>query len=801
MITRTKIIILLLITFTSINGQTSSVAETVKNYTIAKKRLLVTGVFQSANCLTQNNLDQDSIMAIACRITHMPLLFPYKESFPEESNTPTINYLNSGQLNEAKRSIKLTTGSKRAQALLEIFLWYLNQSGAYKNDMDSASKFLQFALTESNRVASSDWKITCLFQSAELHYQKGDFQQSRMIFKKIAKSGVQQGRLQIAALAYMRIGDLVLNNHAAKEHSYYQSLRIYESLGLVEKQIELLWKISLCHMDGDFKLAESDLRQIINLSAKIDFKHTFYAQNHLSYILGNNGDYIGALDYARSALQNVKWSGLSIFQATCDMRLGVAYASLGKIDESVKWFKSAINTGTRENHLFWYKSVPLVTKIIAVEINKPDLALSLIDSLTNLFPPVTVWEKLQLLSCVGICNNLLGRPMLADNYFKRLGVLAKTNSQADPYGEMFADYLQIAQFYISRNRAPTARQFLNLAILHERKNTDDLYLKYSISYKMDSLEANYRSALQNHIKYKIYHDEFEDATRKKKMQLLKLNYTGETADKKDSFLREQNLFQQKEIKKDIVAGNRTIMGASLLVIIIVGLFLNHRLKQKANLAINKQHLKLLHLVNEKEWLLKEVHQRVRDDLHTVTNLLESQAAYLDNEALQAVQKSQHRVYALSLIHEKLFQSADIKMIDISVLLPEFVRYLEDNFNTYGDIQFNLNLYAINLRLSQAIPVVLIINEAVTNSIQYAFPGKRQGIVDILIHRDADRITLVINDNGIGIETTLINGSKESLGLKLIKGLCEDIQGQMEITVHNGTGILINFPADSECQII
>lgn len=800
-IMKITITILLLIAFTGIKGQISSVPETVKNYNLAQKRLLVIGVFQSANCLTQNILDQDSIMAIACHVSHMPFLLPYKECFPEETNAPTSKFLNIGQINEAKRSVNLTSSHSRIQSLLEIFMWYLHQVGESSGDMDSASRFLQLAFTESNTAANSDWKIACLFQSAELNYQKGNLQQSRVLFYKVAKSGIKHGRKKMAALAYMRIGDLISQSNIARENVYNQSLRIFEALGLVEKQIELRWKIALCHLGRDFRLAENDLHQIIHLSAKIGFKHIFYAQNHLSYILNNNGDYVGALDYARAAMQNMKWSGLSVFQGTCDMRMGVAFASLGKIDESLKWFRMAINTGTRENHLFWYKSVPLLTRIIGFELNKPAIAISLIDSLTNLFPPATVWEKLQLLSCVGICNKLLKKPALADNYFKQVSALARANPQADPYGEMFGDYLVIAQFYIARNNLATARQFFKLAILRERKNNEDLYFKYLTAYKMDSLEENYKSALQNHIKYKTYYDSFANSIQMKRIQQLCSYYAGQTIAKNETLVSETDMLKQREIEKNKLAGDRMIIGASLVGIVIVGLFLNFRLKQRANLTLNKQHLEFRRLVDEKEWLLKEVRHRVNNNLRTVTSLLELQADYLDNDALEAVQKSQHRIYAILLVHQKLYQSHNLKMIDMSVFLPEFIRYLEDSFDTHTRIQFQIKLEAINLELSQGISVALIVNEAVTNSIKYAFPDKHNGIVEILIRREKDKIMLAIADNGIGIESSLINGGSESLGLKLIKGLSEDIDGVMEVTALNGTNILINFPADPPHHLI
>ncbi len=147
---------------------------------------------------------------------------------------------------------------------------------------------------------------------------------------------------------------------------------------------------------------------------------------------------------------------------------------------------------------------------------------------------------------------------------------------------------------------------------------------------------------------------------------------------------------------------------------------NKVISQK-NQAITQKNEALEQLVTEKEWLLKEVHHRVKNNLHTVICLLESQAAYLESDARQANEVSQQRIYTMSLIHQKIYQSEDIKSIDMSVYLPEFIQYLDDSFGNNLRIHFEVDIDPVQLDISQAVPVALIINEAVTNSIKYAFP--------------------------------------------------------------------------------
>jgi two-component system, sensor histidine kinase PdtaS len=234
----------------------------------------------------------------------------------------------------------------------------------------------------------------------------------------------------------------------------------------------------------------------------------------------------------------------------------------------------------------------------------------------------------------------------------------------------------------------------------------------------------------------------------------------------------------------------------MLIVIIALLYRQYRLKQKSNDSITHKNELLQHLLTEKEWLLKEVHHRVKNNLHTVICLPESQAAYLENDALKAIENSQHRIYAMSLIHQKLYQSDDIKTIDMAEYIPELVKSLEDGFDVSNRIHFKTNIAPVKLDISHAIPLGLIINEAVTNSIKYAFPDSRKGEISISMIDDGDRVKLELADNGIGMPE--IDGGTESssLGLVLMKGLSEDIDANIDFEIKNGTKITIKFKPEA-----
>src|SRR6185369_1941097 len=125
--------------------------------------------------------------------------------------------------------------------------------------------------------------------------------------------------------------------------------------------------------------------------------------------------------------------------------------------------------------------------------------------------------------------------------------------------------------------------------------------------------------------------------------------------------------------------------------------------QKSSNLISRKNEQLQHFLNEKEWLLKEIHHRVKNNLQIVMSLLNPQSAYIDNEpALTAIHDSQHRVHAMSLIHQKLYNSENVSSINMSLYIQELVTYLSDSFNTRQQIRFELAIEPLEMDVSQAV---------------------------------------------------------------------------------------------------
>ena len=200
------------------------------------------------------------------------------------------------------------------------------------------------------------------------------------------------------------------------------------------------------------------------------------------------------------------------------------------------------------------------------------------------------------------------------------------------------------------------------------------------------------------------------------------------------------------------------------------------------------------LLAEKEWLLREIHHRVKNCLQIAMSLLNTQSFYLENEkAVAALSQSRNRMYAMSLIHQRLYQSDNLELIHMNGYIPELVNYIKESFAADRNLSFRLHIDSVRLDVAQAVPIGLIINEAVTNSIKYAFPNKNDGAVDIsLEHLGDDCIRLEIADNGIGLREDFDIKRVRSMGMELIDSLNLQLEGKMTIRNEGGTIISIVF---------
>jgi two-component sensor histidine kinase len=200
-------------------------------------------------------------------------------------------------------------------------------------------------------------------------------------------------------------------------------------------------------------------------------------------------------------------------------------------------------------------------------------------------------------------------------------------------------------------------------------------------------------------------------------------------------------------------------------------------------------------LQEKEVLLKEIHHRVKNNLQIISSLLNLQSKYInDSQALQMFIDSQNRVKSMALIHEILFQSREIAKIDFAEYIKNISIQLFRSYDAYSKkITLVINVKDIILDVDTAIPCGLIVTELVSNSLKYAFMDGRKGEISIEFSSDhSGLLTLIVSDNGIGFPENIEFEKMESLGLKLVVALANQLAGTVELDHSKGTTFKITF---------
>jgi two-component sensor histidine kinase len=262
-------------------------------------------------------------------------------------------------------------------------------------------------------------------------------------------------------------------------------------------------------------------------------------------------------------------------------------------------------------------------------------------------------------------------------------------------------------------------------------------------------------------------------------------------------------------KGGLVITNWEPITISIALLIISGvIYIGYREKQRSDKQlqlqqkeISEQDQALQHLtadkdrlIDEKDWLLKEVHHRVKNNLQIVMSLLNTQSAFLkNNAALAAIRESQNRVQAIALIHQKLYSSSNVAYIDIAVYIGELVSYLADCYNAHDrGIRIEQQVEPVKMDVAQAVPVGLMLNEAITNAIKYAFPNRRGYINISLGVLDDNNMMLNIADDGIGLPQDFDIKEASSLGMEMMKALSKQLGGSFKMENNNGVVITLIF---------
>jgi two-component sensor histidine kinase len=674
---------------------------------------------------------------------------------------------------------------------------FLFKAGSDKADLDAALPFFLAAKREADKTGDIYYRNAALAALGRFYLQSGEPTKSKACFTEAVELARRANKPSILLRALSNRGNYANYNDEQKEKDLNESLHLSRKLRDTLGEIELLTRIyEIYFVRQQFDTVRKQLLQVTELEKLIGFKHLHYNYYVLSYLDYIALDYVGAFSHTKKAIEVMEANRDFAFSNFFYGNMANMYSRFDNYQKALEWLnKSLQQEPSNKAKRIWYHQFCNITLNIA-KFGHPRQALDVVLQTIHDFPPETADYRFHTAHVLGYCYYRLGQWDLSDKYYREMLPLMDSipNSREENY-KLLAAYFDLADYQISIGRIDLSRIYLQKGKTYAVPG--DIFAisrMHRIQYGIDSSEGNYLKALNEYKLAQTADDSIYNLRKTNQFAELQIQYETETKDKNIELLEQKGKVQEATLRQSDIIKKVTIAGI-IIMVIVTGLVYNlYRNKQKSNKEINEKKLALEQLVRDKEWLVKEIHHRVKNNFHIVASLLEIQSSYLKNkEALSAIKESQHRIHSMSIIHQKLYQSETLSTIHMPEYIYELVEYLRESYAIRQNIVFSLQIDNIELNHASAITLGLILNEAITNAIKYAFANSEDGKIAIsLTHISDSQLLLDIADNGRGLPDDFDSRLGASMGMELLQGLTDDLGGSFAIETRDGTHIKVIF---------
>lgn len=723
------------------------------------------------------------------------------------------------KLKKMLKGTRADTG--RVRILLVLSRNFLFRSGATRADLDSSFMLMKECDVLSRNLNNQSSIGNTLLMAALIFNRRDEKEKGLKASQNALAIFTGLNDLIGEAESNIMIGQHFSSEGAqldSKINYYVKAVGLFKKAGAMERAATTLKDI------GDFQIeanrnedAFQSLKESLAIYKLAGYKNLQGVYDLLGYNQVHMGDYINALKYGLLAVKTAEaLKDTSAQLCTIYNRVALSYYFCKKYPDAAEYFQKSLSLAYKFKDTSGIVSISLNLAASAAKDNRLGLLIPLVKKLER-FKAYRQSSDMQLEFSYIFLNIYLQTKKFdeAKPYLEKIKVFY---TQPDLQNELHEKAIRALIFYYqATNQYQKAYPYLEEHTAFCKKNklmmftaTEELWW-----FKSDSATGRLASAIRHYQKFKMADDSILNENNSKQIALIEVQYESEKKDKdiqlkanNIQLLTRQGQLQKIKFEQERVTRNVMIAGA-IMLLLVLGIGYNRlRLKQRNNrllhaqqAEINKQNQTLLQLngkqnllLKEKEWLLREIHHRVKNNLQITMSLLNIQSGYLENgQALDAIRDSQRRMFAMSLIHQKLYQSDSLALIDMSTYIPELISFLKESFEKEGRICFMSQTIKLELDISEAVPLGLILNEAITNCIKYAFPNSCNGKIFINLNQvDEEHYELCIADNGIGLPDKFDGNTHNSLGMNLIRGLTEQIDGEFSITNDHGTSIRILF---------
>jgi len=617
-----------------------------------------------------------------------------------------------------------------------------------KENQDSSLHYVQLAFSESEKINAYDEMAKNKISIAILYGNKRDYESSLKYFAELEQLLPQLTEKGLASnIRYLHGRQLMKGRKFEEAISYGK-----ENLEVILANKDTLYAGKLLNVMGNVYLYQSIYEPALDYYLlAVDYFEISKNENDLAGINMNLGNiYVGlyeekkAVPYFQKALMHFEKVGDEFRILQCNINIGRAYLFIEELEEALVYLQKS--------------------KQMA-EANDPNHRLASIYSFLGELHTQTKENELAeryLLKAIPLAENRQRYDVLTDSYL-RLGALnyfQKKYKLAEKYCLQSLDWNEKD---LDQEAEMEIREMLTLIYEDSNQPTKALdQFKQSTQIK-DTLYQSQKTLAMNQLMLE------HDVERKEKDLLLL---------EKENDLSALQLTQSKRNQKWAIMGLLFFLGLAGILF-----FQRQRLQRTKN--------KLQESNTEKETLLKEIHHRVKNNLQLITSLLNLQAADDEEQSIESfLSKGQNRVKSMALIHEQLYRSENVSSIDMGEYIKNLVQQI---FSSHGlnnsSIKYNVSADPISLDIDKAIPIGLIINELVNNSLEHGFGNQNDGELHVEMKAMEENINLKIHDDGKGFDESQ---RQNSMGLQLVRLLIQQLKGKFELSGQQGTLANIQF---------
>lgn len=716
--------------------------------------------------------------------------------------------------------------TNRVKLNLQLGNYYLNMRGEHKNNQDSAYLHFDAAMQLSKALGAVKWQNKTLIMEGNYYVKTGCLKRAKICFDTVAGYYKKAGDKKNEALIWKKAADSfdpeneALNDDQLKY--YDQAISLFRQTGDKLNELLSLESIASIHLNQKkFDLAQTELLQVLSHYKSINFKNLQRTYDLLGDVSKGKADLRKELFYRLQAVRSM--------EAVNDTaRAAYYYARAALVCSDLKEYRQSANLIMKSLEILkhhdpdgdFYGDLSLYVYDM-IKDGSPQGAIDYLDKITELVPPKNLAQQVDLYEGYGNAYKAMKQYKRAEKYYlEMLRIYQLTYNSKDLYSsnyQMLTDYIHyyqtMGEFYILTKEYKQAGYYLDKILDLPKNDVRPITLSRinHSRFQVDSALGKYLSAIQHYELYKKLNDSLYDVKKSQEIAELMVKYETDKKEQSIQILKSESRSQHAELQKVNLQRNITFGGILMLIVLSSFVYNGYRNKQKSNqllqskqTEINRQNKTLQFLLNdkdkllaEKDWLLREVHHRVKNNLQIVMSLLNTQSAYLEsNAAITAIRESQNRVQAISLIHQKLYSTSNVASIDMRAYISDLVSYLHDCLDTIARrIRFEIVVEDIRIDLAQAVPLGLILNEAVTNAIKYAFDENGGNIIIALQWVGKENLLLTVADDGKGLPVEFDIDKTTSLGMELMKALCKQLSGTFEMRNKPGLTVMIDFKVE------